>query len=119
MIVIQRNYGQVAQLVERSPEKAGVGGSIPSLATSFSITYRPSKRQFHSNSFQLNGAEGFVSSEMPTRIAGGWLSISPVSLTTQITPGRLSKWRNVRSVNPQKSKHHNPSSLDVWVSALN
>ena len=25
--------GQVAQLVERSPEKAGVGGSIPSLAT--------------------------------------------------------------------------------------
>ncbi len=33
MIVIQRNYGQVAQSVERSPEKAGVGGSIPSLAT--------------------------------------------------------------------------------------
>ena len=28
--------GQVAQLVERSPEKAGVGGSIPSLATTFS-----------------------------------------------------------------------------------
>ncbi len=27
--------GQVAQSVERSPEKAGVGGSIPSLATSF------------------------------------------------------------------------------------
>jgi hypothetical protein len=25
--------GQVAQSVERSPEKAGVGGSIPSLAT--------------------------------------------------------------------------------------
>ena len=25
--------GQVAQLVERSPEKAGVGGSTPSLAT--------------------------------------------------------------------------------------
>jgi hypothetical protein len=30
--------GQVAQLVERGPEKAGVGGSIPSLATIFSIT---------------------------------------------------------------------------------
>ena len=30
--------GQVAQLVERSPEKAGVGGSIPSLATIFSAT---------------------------------------------------------------------------------
>jgi hypothetical protein len=25
--------GQIAQLVERSPEKAGVGGSSPSLAT--------------------------------------------------------------------------------------
>ena len=30
--------GQVAQVVERSPEKAGVGGSTPSLATTFSIT---------------------------------------------------------------------------------
>ena len=27
--------GQVAQVVERSPEKAGVGGSTPSLATIF------------------------------------------------------------------------------------
>ena len=26
-------HGQVAQVVERSPEKAGVGGSTPSLAT--------------------------------------------------------------------------------------
>jgi hypothetical protein len=26
-------------VVERSPEKAGVGGSTPSLATMFSITY--------------------------------------------------------------------------------
>ena len=33
--------GQVAQLVERSPEKAGVGGSIPSLATTFSNIYKP------------------------------------------------------------------------------
>jgi hypothetical protein len=37
--------GQVAQLVERSPEKAGVGGSIPSLATTLnseiSNTYSP------------------------------------------------------------------------------
>ena len=29
----QSPNGQVAQLVERGPEKAGVGGSIPSLAT--------------------------------------------------------------------------------------
>ena len=36
----QRHWkrGQVAQVVERSPEKAGVGGSTPSLATTFSIT---------------------------------------------------------------------------------
>ena len=27
--------GQVAQVVERSPEKAGVGGSTPSLATTY------------------------------------------------------------------------------------
>jgi hypothetical protein len=30
--------GQVAQVVERSPEKAGVGGSTPSLATTFQKT---------------------------------------------------------------------------------
>jgi hypothetical protein len=29
--------GQVAQVVERSPEKAGVGGSTPSLATISSV----------------------------------------------------------------------------------
>jgi hypothetical protein len=42
--------GQVAQLVERSPEKAGVGGSIPSLATIFSITYGHPQVRFCSNS---------------------------------------------------------------------
>ncbi len=31
-----------------SPEKAGVGGSIPSLATMFSISYRPSESRLHS-----------------------------------------------------------------------
>ena len=37
--------GQVAQSVERSPEKAGVGSSILSLATIFSTTYSyPSHR---------------------------------------------------------------------------
>jgi hypothetical protein len=44
--------GQVAQLVERSPEKAGVGGSIPSLATTFSNTYKSSTSGFGSNWFQ-------------------------------------------------------------------
>src|SRR5438874_13519036 len=32
-ILQSQRDGQVAQLVERGPEKAGVGGSIPSLAT--------------------------------------------------------------------------------------
>ena len=37
----QETHGQVAQLVERSPEKAGVGGSSPSLATTsfHTLTY--------------------------------------------------------------------------------
>jgi hypothetical protein len=38
--------------MESSPEKAGGGGSIPSLATKFSIVYRDHKSQFHSISFQ-------------------------------------------------------------------
>jgi hypothetical protein len=33
--IVFARHGQVAQSVERSPEKAGVGGSIPSLATTF------------------------------------------------------------------------------------
>jgi hypothetical protein len=49
--------GQVAQLVERSPEKAGVGGSIPSLATTFSNTYRDSIPGFGSNWFQFWSAD--------------------------------------------------------------
>jgi hypothetical protein len=35
------------------PEKAGAGGSIPSLATIPSTTYRPVSPRFHSNSFQI------------------------------------------------------------------
>ena len=38
----ERKCGQVAQVVERSPEKAGVGGSTPSLATTFQGTYSES-----------------------------------------------------------------------------
>jgi hypothetical protein len=59
-------------LVERSPEKAGVGGSIPSLATMFSTTYRHPYRQFHSISFQNYAARGFASSEK--RPVGDWQS---------------------------------------------
>jgi hypothetical protein len=39
-------------MVERSPEKAGVGGSIPSLATMFSITYSHPETQTCSKLFQ-------------------------------------------------------------------
>jgi hypothetical protein len=41
------NPGQVAQLVERSPEKAGVGGSIPSLATISSKTHAALRGERH------------------------------------------------------------------------
>jgi hypothetical protein len=39
---VRTQSGQVAQVVERSPEKAGVGGSTPSLATTFQSTYSES-----------------------------------------------------------------------------
>ena len=47
-------FGQVAQLVERGPEKAGVGGSIPSLATS------PSKMKNYLSLFWLVPAIALV-----------------------------------------------------------
>ena len=47
--------GQVAQMVERSPEKAGVGGSIPSLATMFSISCPSRIPLFGCNWLQLFG----------------------------------------------------------------
>ncbi len=39
LLQYNQSVGQVAQLVERSPEKAGVGGSIPSLATTHVIDH--------------------------------------------------------------------------------
>ena len=41
-----------------SPEKAGVGGSIPSLATTKSTIYKRSETRFHSVSFQKIGPAG-------------------------------------------------------------
>jgi hypothetical protein len=38
-------HGQVAQSVERGPEKAGVGGSIPSLATFFKAKVKGKSRE--------------------------------------------------------------------------
>ncbi len=46
-------HGQVAQVVERSPEKAGVGGSTPSLATIFSITCTSCNSLFGCNWLQF------------------------------------------------------------------
>jgi hypothetical protein len=46
--------GQVAQMVERSPEKAGVGGSIPSLATIYSTSCARAKRRTCSVLFQFS-----------------------------------------------------------------
>jgi hypothetical protein len=46
--------GQVAQVVERSPEKAGVGGSTPSLATTFQSTYAIFEQFLHPRSTQDN-----------------------------------------------------------------
>jgi hypothetical protein len=48
---------------ESSPEKAGVGGSIPSLATSISTLYRRSNPSSGSNWFQFQPAD-IVSSEL-------------------------------------------------------
>jgi len=47
-------------LIELSPEKAGVGGSIPSLATKFSTTYKHPKTQFYSISFQNSWLDVFA-----------------------------------------------------------
>ena len=47
--VERHERGQVAQVVERSPEKAGVGGSTPSLATTFSITSTSTSRKLGCN----------------------------------------------------------------------
>jgi hypothetical protein len=49
-------------LVVRSPEKAGVGGSTPSLATIFSITYKRSKVQScHTLSHKIQSCSEFAS----------------------------------------------------------
>ena len=64
--------GQVAQSVERSPEKAGVGGSIPSLATTFSTTYKTAFwHLFHYCSNSRSGSTEFVSN------SGGPIMLPP------------------------------------------
>jgi hypothetical protein len=47
-----------SSVVERGPEKAGVGGSIPSLATTKSITYKTIHQRLRSIAFQSRGGVG-------------------------------------------------------------
>jgi hypothetical protein len=47
-------------LAVASPEKAGVGGSIPSLATTFSSSFKHTQTQFYSNSFQNSWLDVFA-----------------------------------------------------------
>ena len=54
--------------VEHSPEKAGVGGSIPSLATMFSTTCRPPDSRFHSVSFQFQKGPSGIALRMDLRV---------------------------------------------------
>ena len=49
-------------MVERGPEKAGVGGSIPSLATIFSKSYVPFSQRFRS---RTRGGVGLLSVQNP------------------------------------------------------
>ena len=80
----QLSVGQVAQVVERSPEKAGVGGSTPSLATMFSICYEPSFPALGSNWLQ-----NFPRSKL----------LNPVRQATQFLNGTLLRLWNKLLIN--------------------
>ena len=82
-------------MVERSPEKAGVGGSTPSLATMFSATYNPSKIQScHTLSQKNFRLLGVCLQHTPTRV-DKIRKRKPVRLTTSTTQrpaSRLERW---------------------------
>jgi len=63
-----RDCNQLA-LGDYSPEKAGVGGSIPSLATIFSTTYKPLIPQLRSKTFQLVTAQLLVRAAFPPHVS--------------------------------------------------
>jgi hypothetical protein len=62
-------------VVERGPEKAGVGGSIPSLATTISATYGQPGPRFHFNSFQI-GAKEFAPDAGGGKFSGSIFSMN-------------------------------------------
>ena len=58
-------FGQIAQLVERGPEKAGVGGSNPSLATTpLSFLFRGLSRR----AYRVIDGPGLASRQARSRI---------------------------------------------------
>jgi hypothetical protein len=61
--------GDDSSLGDRSPEKAGGGGSIPSLATTFSITYEQLPPQIASTGVQTESKLGFPSNSCSRLLA--------------------------------------------------
>jgi hypothetical protein len=96
-----------------SPEKAGVGGSIPSLATIKSITYRPSQNQFHSVSFQkLWSAEIRISDETGGRIV---LECSRFRLNSGLCQGNLERYLDTVALQP---RHCAPPGVPCVINRL-
>ena len=50
-------------MFDRGHEKAGVGGSIPSLATTFSASYEPSTQRLRSKTLQTRGSVGLLTTQ--------------------------------------------------------
>jgi hypothetical protein len=93
--------GQVAQLVERSPEKAGVGGSIPSLATtSKQSTYIKIQQAKMTQNFELrpNCVQALSKSEktrreaVPNALSGLAVVVGDVDVSMSSSPRRAITW---------------------------
>ena len=115
-----KNCAAVAQVVERSPEKAGVGGSTPSRGTINSTTYKPSKSKTCSNLFQKpnpGSAEVCLSRESVEVAAREFASFLKFQFADQISrdPRILKKTvlRLVRRELPPKRGRPNDPRLDA------
>ena len=91
---------------ESSPEKAGVGGSIPSLATTFSNTYRPSTPGFGSNWFQFQPADQVNAGEAFPSVGTLVNPFSQLFLLPHVCP-------NMNALIPV---YHADGSLYAWAS---
>jgi len=72
---------------DASPEKACVGGSIPSLATIISTRYKPSTSRLRSKMFQLRGGVGLF----PRRILNVFRCLSSEHLLLAISAKDFAK----------------------------